>query len=216
MLKHRVCQMRISYRFRVALVAVAVTSSSLATVASASAQSGREAVGSLIVILSKARSIDEHVKLEATRYIDYETMAQTALGDRQWAQLSAAQQRDFVVALRQLVEHRYYKRWQKIFENGKLCYLSESRRGQEIRVDTVLTVGRKKDKVTWRLAQKEGEPRIISLAVDDRDLLTRVSKRFRMHLGRRGIDGLIAWLREESGHEDEVRKSSLPGHDDAG
>lgn len=162
------------------------------------AHSGRQTVDSLIDTLSKAGTIDERASCEATRYIDYETMAEVALGKPQWAKLSSTQQHDFVAALRRLVEHRYYKRWQRIFENGKLSHLSESKQGSDIRVISLLIVGKKKDRLTWRLASREGDLRIISLAVGDRDLLTRVGERLRTHLNRKGIVSLIAWLREES------------------
>ncbi len=125
-------------------------------------------------------------------------MAESSVGQVQWNKLNATQKREFVSALRHLVENRYYRRWQHIFHKSKLTILSETTTRNELWVKTMLSIGKKQSYVTWRLRRNNnGEPMVVSLTVGEKDLLTRMTVRFQKQIAKSGIEGLIAWLKDK-------------------
>ena len=146
--------------------------------------------------------VDPAISDAAARQIDYPGMAEYTLGPAQWDKLTASQKRDFVTVFRKLVEERYYPRWHKIFYNGKVTFLSEASVNGDTLVKTALTVGKQEDMVIWRLHPRAGELKVVSMTVGDKDLLDRLRSRFRKHLSRDGVDGLIAWLKDKLDEDD--------------
>lgn len=161
-----------------------------------SATSGQDTVNNLITILT-GYGEDYEVAARATRrYIDYEAMAQLVLGPKEWRLLRRTQQNEFVTAMRQLVEQRYIRRWQRIFKNGRLHIVAETQQGNEVRITSLLSLGKKQDQLIWRLSSREGYPKVVSLAVNDRDLSGILTKRLRSYLKKHGFSELIAWMRK--------------------
>lgn len=164
------------------------------------AATGKSVVQDLVTLFSGwSGDDDDHSVFEpAARHIDYQEMAESSIGSTQWNKLNATQRREFVSALRRLVEHRYYRRWHHIFHKGKLAFVSENTVKGDLYVKTILAVGKKKTYVTWRLHRNNnGEPMVVSLSVGEKDLLTRMSARFQKQIAKTGIEGLIAWLRDK-------------------
>ena len=139
-------------------------------------------------------------------------MSRRVLG-AQWHAMSSGARSEFVSLFRSLVEERYYPRWHRIFSRGRLSYLNEKSGGGEVIVKTVLKVGDKSDLLIWRLETDKGSAKVISLAVEDKDLLTKISNRFQKRLGKKGINGLIAWMKEEI--EEERAESAADAREEA-
>lgn len=184
------------HRILIVVLFIALTLISLP----AQAQSGKNVVQDLVTLFSHwSGDDDDHSVFEpAARHIDYQEMAESSVGQAQWNKLNATQKREFVSALRHLVEKRYYPRWHHIFHKGKLSILSETASKNDVLVKTALVMGKKQSFVTWRLHRNSnGNPMVISLSVGEKDLLTRMTSRFQKQIAKSGVEGLIAWLKEK-------------------
>jgi ABC-type transporter MlaC component len=148
---------------------------------------------------SKSKQIFE----EAATKIDYQGMAEAALKPTQWEQMTALEKKEYTSTFRQLVEDRYYQRWHKLFQRSQLIFVSETKKNNETLVKTVLNHGKDDgDTVVWRLRGTAGQSRVISLDVNGRDLLVRLSDRFQKQFERKGAIGLIVWIKAKSKSED--------------
>lgn len=176
----------------------------------AQAQDGKSTVRDLVTMFARWSGDDDDrtVFEPAARHIDYQEMAEASVGTSQWNKLNATQKREFVTALRHLVENRYYPRWHHIFRKSKLTFVSETTSKNDLLVKTILAVGKKKTYVTWRLRRSNGEPMVISLTVGEKDLLARMSTRFQKQIAKSGIEGLIAWLKDKVDIENESINST--------
>ena len=174
------------------------------------AQTGKTAVFDLVSLFSSwsGDDVDSAISQAAAKHIDFAGMAEHALGTVQWEQLGPSKKREFVATFRKLVEHRYYHRWHKIFKKGKLTWLGEANAAGDTIVKTLLTVGKKKDPVVWRLRLVDGDLKVLNLSVGDKDLLQRLNARFQRHLQKDGFDGLMAWLKDKLDEDDEPETSS--------
>lgn len=159
-------------------------------------ESAESTVTSLITLLTKPVPDVEGVRKATRQYIDYDGMAQLVLGTSQWRRLNSRQRSEFSTAMRELVEQRYITRWQKIFKNGSMRFLSESQRGRELYIEALLTLGKKKDRLVWHLSSQQGDPKVVSLSVNGRDLSGILAKRLRNYLTKHGFNELIAWMRK--------------------
>lgn len=140
---------------------------------------------------------------EAATKIDYQGMAEAALKPAQWEQMTALERKEYTSTFRQLVEDRYYQRWHKLFQRSQLIFVSENKKNNETLVKTLLNHGKDDgDTVIWRLRGPAGQSRVISLDVNGRDLLVRLSDRFQKQFERKGASGLIAWIKTKSRSED--------------
>lgn len=139
---------------------------------------------------------------QAARYIDYSEMAERSLGG-QWSQLSEVDRREFVYVFRRLVEERYYKRWHKIFAKGRMKFIEEAPTRGGLFVKTRLALGKDDDELVWQLSKRSGQYKVVSIAVDEKDLLTRISLRLQKHLRNDGFDNLLAWMKDEADLDDE-------------
>ncbi|MBI4532462.1 MAG: ABC transporter substrate-binding protein [Candidatus Melainabacteria bacterium] len=174
------------------------------------AQTGKTAVADLVTLLSawSGDNLDSIISNAAAKHIDFAGMAECALGKVQWDRLGPARKREFVATFRRLVEHRYYRRWHKIFHKGTLAYVSEANASDDTIVKTLLRVGKKEDVVIWRLRSSDGDLKVISLSVEGKDLLKRLNARFQRHLQKDGFDGLMAWLKDKLDEDDDLETSS--------
>lgn len=174
------------------------------------AQTGKVAVADLVTLLSawSGDDLDLTISNAAARHIDFAGMAECTLGKVQWDKLGPAKRREFVATFRRLVEHRYYRRWHRIFQKGTLTYVSEASASDDTIVKTLLKVGKKEDVVIWRLRSSDGDLKVISLAVEGKDLLKRLNARFQRHLQKDGFDGLMAWLKDKLDEDDDLETSS--------
>lgn len=139
----------------------------------------------------------------AARHIDYSTMAELAFTPAQWDAFTASEKRDLTHSFQRLVESRYYMRWHKLFLRSRLTIANEARAGGDIYVKTYVTEGKDEDTVIWRLRPRNGEPMVISLDVNGKDLVGRLSDRFQKQLKKRGAQGLVAWLKNQASNQDD-------------
>jgi hypothetical protein len=54
-----------------------------------------------------------------------------------------------------------------------------------------------KDTIVWQLSKRSGNYKVVSLSVDDEDLVTRIGSRLQRHLKGDNFDKLIAWMKDE-------------------
>ena len=165
---------------------------------------GKETVQELVTLFSAwSEKRGRHgIFAEAARHIDYSTMTEMAFTPAQWDGFNAAQKRDLTESFQKLVEERYYVRWHKLFLRSRLTIANEAKAGGDTYVKTFLTEGKSEDTVIWRIRNHNGEPMVISLDVNGKDLLTRLSNRFQKQLKRRGAQGLVAWMKSEADNEE--------------
>ena len=104
-----------------------------------------------------------------------------------------AQRQDLTVTLESLVQSRYYPRWKKIFSKGEVVFVSEAKRNGDTIVNTTLTIGHKSEPLIWQLCG--ASPKIVSLAVDKNDLLTKLKERIQAHQAKDGYAEMISWLK---------------------
>jgi ABC-type transporter MlaC component len=169
---------------------------------------GKETVQSLFTLFSawSEGTARQSIFEEAARHIDYATMAELAFTPAQWDTFSPPQKRQLISSFRTLIEAKYYKRWQKLFLRARLSIASEARAGSDIYVKTFLTEGKYEDTVIWRLRLRNGEPMVVSLNVNGKDLITRISPRFQRKLRHHGPQAVVVWLKDEADEESEERE----------
>ncbi|HEY9788619.1 MAG TPA: ABC transporter substrate-binding protein [Candidatus Obscuribacterales bacterium] len=184
----------------VLLIAVLASASAPAALA----QAGREAVDSFLKEV--VRPVDEKnerlIKDNVAFYMNFEEMARRALGKQRWERMTLREQRDFVGAFKKVMEQRYYPRWRRLFARSKCDFVSERTEGSDTLVVMSYKIGRKTDKLIWRLAPNHGSLRVIDLTVGNKDLLERASARLRKGADEKGTQGLIAWLRKKAKEKD--------------
>jgi hypothetical protein len=151
-----------------------------------------------VVITWKGNQADASVNRQAAQYIDYASMGQRALGLDQWNKLSTSQRSQFVSTLRNLMEQRYYPRWHRIFAKAKLDHVSDTASGADTLVKTNMVVGKKTDSLVWRLTGKGNQAKIVSLAIGNNDLLTKLKGRLQEKLAKSNFPSLLAWMQSKA------------------
>lgn len=178
-------------------IAVAV---SFSTHSHAAAISAKDSVSNLIATFIQWNGkASDKAKLEQLAHsMDYEGMSQRALGAAQWSKLSASQKSDFIAALRNAIEQRYYPRWHRLFTKGTVAYGTQTKTKDETTINTVLTVGKSKQSLSWLLDENAGEFKVVSLKVSKGDLVTRLHDRISPRLSKGGFDKVLVWLKSKS------------------
>ncbi len=139
---------------------------------------------------------------EVAKVIDYDEMSEKALGVH-WDKLSPTERNEFSSTFRRLIEERYYKRWHRIFNSAELAYKSEVPTDGDLYIKTLMTVGNKQDNVVWRLSSRSGSYKIINIAVNQKDLLQRLSDRLDQRMRKDSFKGVLTWMREETSGDDD-------------
>lgn len=142
---------------------------------------------------------------EVAKVIDYQEMSEKALGSH-WDNLKPVERTEFVSTFQHLIEERYYKRWRRIFNSAELTYKSEAPVGGDLFIKTLMTVGKKQDSVVWRLSNRSGDYRIINIAVNQKDLLERLSSRLDQRMRKDTFKGVLTWMRDESDDDDDDKR----------
>jgi len=155
---------------------------------------GRSAVEHLL------QTFDSSSTLATSNFIDYQEMSCRCLG-KKWSKLSSSQRKEFVASLKGLVEKRYYPRWRKIFGKGKITFQEEISQDGDILVRTKFLLGKKEELLSWRVADESGSYKVVSLSVDNKDLLERLKTRIMARQQKSGFDSLIAWMKGKNSDE---------------
>jgi ABC-type transporter MlaC component len=167
---------------------------------SAGAQTGKESIESLIKVFSTLRGhhweLDPAQLADAAKYIDYHSMAERALGDKEWHKLLGAQKTIYLQSFKSLIERRYYTRWHRIFARSKIAYGNEAKKDSDVLVNITITTGSSTKDIVWTLT---GEPpKVVNLAVADMDLLKVVQSRFQRKITDTGMPTFLSWLQKKS------------------
>ncbi|MBX9670997.1 MAG: ABC transporter substrate-binding protein [Candidatus Obscuribacterales bacterium] len=175
---------------------------------SGAAPEGASVVGQVTQLFSTwSPKTSNRVLLDrAATLIDYEMMSEAALGDY-WNKLTPDQRLEFVKTLRVLIEEKYYERWHKIFQKGQLKYRNERLSSGEMLLDSTLTVGKQQDSLIWRLKRKDGIYRVISIQVNEKDLVQQLSLRLERQTKKSDFKKLLAWMREDADVDEDHDKS---------
>lgn len=165
---------------------------------------GRAAVQKVVNLFSVWRGDESSNPFfkEVAKVIDYDEMSEKALG-LHWDKLSPTERKEFSSTFRRLIEERYYKRWHRIFNSAELAYKSEVPTGGDLYIKTLMTVGSKQDNVVWRLSSRSGGYKIINIAVNQKDLLQRLSDRLDQRMRKDTFKGVLTWMREETSGDDD-------------
>ncbi|MBZ0187385.1 MAG: ABC transporter substrate-binding protein [Candidatus Obscuribacterales bacterium] len=168
------------------------------------AASGKNTIDRVVGIFSVWTGAEPSMTLynEVACYIDYGEMAVRSMG-KHWSTLSEVERREFVFVFRKLVEERYYKRWHKIFSKGSLKIVKEVPTSGGLFVRTRLILGKQDDMLIWHLSKRSGQYKVVSIAVEGKDLLTRMSGRLQKHMEKDGFQKLLAWMKDEADIEDD-------------
>jgi len=139
---------------------------------------------------------------EAAQLIDYDEMSERALGAH-WNKLNPTERREFVQTLQHIIEDKYYKRWHKVFVKSDVSYKAESPVDGDLLVRTDLKTAKKQDQLVWRLSKRGGSYKVISISVNKKDLLDRLTTRLDQRLRKKDdFKQLLAWMRDEGDVED--------------
>ena len=165
-------------------------------VAPEAGQSGWATVQKLVqTFQSPAGAGDAHCAILADNLIDYRQIAMRSLGTADWQSLTVVQKQDLTETIAALVQNRYYPRWRKIFGKGEVTYVGEEKRNGDVVVTTNLRLGQEEESLTWLLTAPQ--PRVISLAVNHNDLLTKLAQRIHAHQSKGGYRAMITWLKSK-------------------
>ena len=164
------------------------------------AEEGKATVQDLVAIFAHwtGSTSDKDAYAKASEHIDYKVMAERVLGPKRWDSLSSQDKNDFIAAFRSLIESRYYPRWHRIFSRATISYLSEQNSNRDILVRTRVKTGDSSENITWTVTKNDGIGKVISLTVDERDLIQRASARFEKKLAKSNFRDFLAWMKKES------------------
>jgi phospholipid transport system substrate-binding protein len=131
------------------------------------------------------------------KFVDFEELAKRALGDKTWATLTPAQQKDFTSTMTGLLRASYA---QKAIgqAQAEVKYGKESVQGTEATVNTTLSLKKDQIPVDYRLYKAaKGEWRIYDVVTDEVSLVDTYKGQFRKLIGDKGFDGLLSTLKSK-------------------
>ena len=175
------------------------------------AQTGKESIESLVKVFSTLRG--HHWQLnpaqlaDAVQYIDFQTMAERSIGEKDWRTLSNAQKKIYLQSFKSLIERRYYTRWHRIFSQSKIAYGAETKKGDDVLVSSTITTSSSTKTVVWTLA---GEPpKVVNLTVGEKDLLKGVQSRFQTKITQTSMPVFLSWLQKKSKQTSDEDETNL-------
>ncbi|NMO20414.1 ABC transporter substrate-binding protein [Pyxidicoccus fallax] len=131
------------------------------------------------------------------KFVDFEELAKRALGDKAWASLTPAQQKDFTTTMTGLLRASYA---QKAIgqAQAQVKYGKETVQGNEATVNTTLTVKKDQVPVDYKLYKAtKGDWRIYDVITDEVSLVDTYRGQFRKLLNDKGFDGLLSTLKSK-------------------
>jgi phospholipid transport system substrate-binding protein len=132
------------------------------------------------------------------KFVDFGELAKRALGDKTWATLTPAQQKEFTDTMTGLLRASYA---QKAIgqAQAQVKYGKEAVQGNEATVNTTLTLKKDQLPVDYRLyrSSAKGEWRIYDVVTDEVSLVDTYKGQFRKLLGDKGFAGLLSTLKSK-------------------
>lgn len=146
---------------------------------------------------TKAKSPDSTF-VEVSKAMDFDEMVRRSFGEADWEKFTDAEKKELSVLFKKLIQIRYYPRWSRIFRNGHFDYKAESISGKDTLVKGTLKLDGKNSQLTFRLFKNTDGLKLISMAINDKDLLERTSIKLKRGLSRKGTKELILHLRKKT------------------
>ena len=138
--------------------------------------------------------------------LDYAELAKRALGAHE-ARATPAQRTEFAALLRQLVERSYQKNLEGTLDY-EVRYLGATAGANGVIVRTIAksrTNGREPEvSIDYTLHQVNGAWRVYDVTTDGVSLVSSYRDSFRTSIARRGIDGMLAAMRERLANEGDL------------
>lgn len=171
----------------------------------------RESTGEMLALL-RADAADGEIDLDAIRarlnelilpHLDFVTMTKLAVG-RDWLQADREQKRALVEQFRTLLL-RTYTRSLREYNDQRLEFLPLQPGPNDDRVtvrsEVIQSGGRARIPVDYSLRHHEGRWQVYDITVDGVSLVTTYRSSFSDIVGREGIGGLIAHLRQKNAEQ---------------
>ena len=137
-------------------------------------------------------------------FLDIDALGQRAL-DTHWSKLSAAQQKEYLALLRQLIEKSYIKGLRANLQYS-VVYVSESKKGEDIVVATKIETTRRGRPYTiavdYVLRSAGGKLRAWDVSTDGVGLVENYRAQFNKIIAKDGFDGLIARMKKKASKVD--------------
>ena len=152
------------------------------------------------------KNLKKSISNEVANYINYREMAERSLG-KKWFEITPLEKNEYVYTLRKLIEDKYYPRWHKILSRGKLELIKEVDTKDSLFIKTrfIEKDGDDVDILVWQLSKREKSLKIISIAVKNKDLLSRITKRVQKKLEKNSFDKLLAWMKDKADIEESTK-----------
>ncbi|MDX1609345.1 MAG: ABC transporter substrate-binding protein [Halofilum sp. (in: g-proteobacteria)] len=190
------------------LLALASASATAAPDPQEAQQLVRESTSEMLEVL-RAEAADGQIDLEAIRarlnelilpHLDFVTMTKLAVG-RDWLQANRDQKRALVEQFRTLLL-RTYTRSLREYNDQRLEFLPLQPGPQDDRVtvrsEVIQSGGGSRIPVEYSLRHHDGRWQVYDISVDGVSLVTTYRSSFSDIIGREGIGGLIAHLRQKN------------------
>jgi phospholipid transport system substrate-binding protein len=159
-------------------------------------------------ILDQARTIvasnqTENGKLAALsallgKFLDSDEMGREALGEH-WSSFTPAQQKEFLVLFRNLVERTYVQTLLQ-FQNPDFVYAGQQFNGSGAMVDTKIVTPREQFDVSYSLIPAGHNWVATAITVENVNLTSNLSNQFKRVLARMSVDDLLALMRRKYGN----------------
>ena len=159
-------------------------------------------------ILDQARTIvasnqTDNGKLAALsallgKFLDSDEMGREALGEH-WSSFTPAQQKEFLVLFRNLVERTYVQTLLQ-FQNPDFVYAGQQFNGSGAMVDTKIVTPREQFDVSYSLIPAGHNWVATAITVENVNLTSNLSNQFKRVLARMSVDDLLALMRRKYGN----------------
>ncbi|MBC7999143.1 MAG: ABC transporter substrate-binding protein [Leptolyngbya sp.] len=161
---------------------------------------GKEAVANFLNSFTPSTKVKspELTFVEVAKSMDFDEMVHRSFGEAEWEKFTDAEKKELSTLFKKLIQIRYYPRWSRIFQAGHFDSKTEGKSGQDTLVKGTLKLDGKSSQLTFRLAKDADSLKLISMAIDEKDLLERTSIKLKRGLSRKGAKGLILHLRKKT------------------
>lgn len=162
--------------------------------------SGKEVVANFLSSFSHSAKVKspDSTFVEVSKLMDFDEMVHRSFGDAEWEKFTDAEKKEFSALFKRLIQIRYYPRWSRIFQTGHFDSKTEGKSGQDTLVKGTLKLDGKSSQLTFRLVKDADGLKLVSMEIDQKDLLERTSAKLKRGLSRKGAKGLILHLRKKT------------------
>lgn len=199
------------YRTGSWLLPLAITASFLFSPVASAAKSPTQSLrntnqrinGLLKKKVTKGSSKEKRLKSRLTKlinqFLDFEELARRSLG-KHWPKRSAAEQKEFVDVLRQLIEHNYLKQLRSNLDY-KMEYRGEKVKGEKARVTTAILVvkNRRKEEIVveYKMRRVKTSWMVYDVITDDVSIVRNYRSQFNRIIKKQSYKALLEKMRRK-------------------